>query len=117
MTKIQPKIRSINDPIYDTPIFGPTIAWVDGLFIRIICVGPLRIVQTPVEVFAYVFDVQNVTIIDYDSVMWSGVELISQKTFGGLQNQMSQVFDGCTSLFSWFLPQDLSGEDNQYAEF
>ncbi|MBP9791590.1 MAG: hypothetical protein KBC27_00030 [Rickettsiales bacterium] len=108
MTKIQPKIRDINDPIYDTPIFGPTIAWIDGLFIRIICVGALKIVQTPVEVVTYAFDVQNATIIDYDAVILSGVELVWHKTVGGVVNQIKGLYG---SGFDITLgTQDLAGD-------
>jgi hypothetical protein len=92
MTKIQPKMRDINDPVYETPFFGPTIAWIDGLVLRVMFCGALKVVQTPVEVVTYAFDMQNVIIIDYDAAIWSGFELISQKTVGGVINQMKHFY-------------------------
>lgn len=70
----------------------PTIAWIDGLVLRVMFCGALKVVQTPVEVVTYAFDMQNVTIIDYDAAIWSGFELISQKTVGGVINQMKHFY-------------------------
>ena len=98
MVKIEPKINDTNNRIYNIPVIGPVIALINGICLKVMFFGALKIVQSVPVGIAKLFDIKNVTEVNYDAVIVSGLELASKQGIGGIKDQISQAYHYFTDV-------------------
>ena len=92
MVKIVPKVDNTN-AIYAAPVVGPLVAIAEGIVVRVMVCSALKAMQGGALGLAWVFNIDNVTEIDYDTVIWSGFNLAYDKGLGGIHNQTAGAYN------------------------
>lgn len=97
----------MNQPRYELPVIGPVLAIVEGFFVGVVFCGVLCVIQSVPITLGKLLGATNITEVDYASAVITGVEIVKQKGFGGVQTQCYDAFNTVTD-FIYSDQQDLN---------